>query len=170
MHIIESVVIWMAPPRGPTARRSDPAPVVVHVEQDIHRELPGWQPASISTSTPISRWSIRPPSGSTASSTSGSTSSPNGLFDLAEIAFERVGLSRSYADAGKIKEKLQPAIDELEGKGFLRPLSRDERYVKEGKAWRSASSSSPPPSARRRRPGPPPSRSRPSSPSWSSAA
>ena len=35
-------------------------------------------------------------------------------FDLAEIAFDRVGLSRSYADAYKIKEKLQPAIDELE--------------------------------------------------------
>ena len=35
-------------------------------------------------------------------------------FDLDEIAFDRVGLSRSYADADKIKEKLQPAIDELE--------------------------------------------------------
>jgi hypothetical protein len=61
---------------------------------------------------------------------------PEWLFDLAEIAFERVGLSRNYADAGKIKEKLQPAIDELEGRGFLRPMSRDERYVKEGKAWK----------------------------------
>jgi hypothetical protein len=49
-------------------------------------------------------------------------------FDLHEIAFERVGLSRSYADAGKIKEKLQPALDELEAIGFLRPFSRDERY------------------------------------------
>ena len=49
-------------------------------------------------------------------------------FDLKEIAFERVGLSRSYADAYKIKEKLQPAIDELEAVGFLRPLSRDDRY------------------------------------------
>jgi plasmid replication initiation protein len=35
-------------------------------------------------------------------------------FDLNEIAFERVGLSRGYAhDAGKIKEKLQPALNEL---------------------------------------------------------
>jgi hypothetical protein len=49
-------------------------------------------------------------------------------FDLAEIAFERVGLSRSYADAYKIKEKLQPAIDELERIGFLKPLGRHERY------------------------------------------
>jgi len=49
-------------------------------------------------------------------------------FDLHEIAFERVGLSRSYADAYKIKEKLQPAIDELEAIGFLRPLNRDDRY------------------------------------------
>jgi Replication initiator protein A len=50
------------------------------------------------------------------------------VFDLEEIAFERVGLSRSYADAYKIKEKLQPAIDELEAVGFLCPLSRDDRY------------------------------------------
>jgi hypothetical protein len=49
-------------------------------------------------------------------------------FDLNEIAFDRIGLSRSYADAGKIKEKLQPAIDELESIGFLRPLTRDDRY------------------------------------------
>ena len=49
-------------------------------------------------------------------------------FDLAEIAFDRVGLSRSYADAYKIKEKLQPAIYELERIGFLKPLSRHERY------------------------------------------
>jgi hypothetical protein len=49
-------------------------------------------------------------------------------FDLNEIAFDRVGLSRSYADAGKIKEKLQPAIEELEAIGLLRPLSREDRY------------------------------------------
>jgi Replication initiator protein A len=50
-------------------------------------------------------------------------------FDLNEIAFDRVGLSRNYErNAGKIKEKLQPAIDELEAIGFLRPLSRAERY------------------------------------------
>ena len=52
------------------------------------------------------------------------------IFDLKEIAFERVGLSRSYADAGKIKEKLQPAIAELEAIGFLKPLSRDARYTR----------------------------------------
>ena len=52
------------------------------------------------------------------------------VFDLEEIAFERVGLSRSYADAYKIKEKLQPAIDELEAVGFLRPLGRDDRYTR----------------------------------------
>jgi hypothetical protein len=51
------------------------------------------------------------------------------VFDLGEIAFERVGLSRNYGhNAGKIKEKLQPAIDELEAVGFLRPLGRDDRY------------------------------------------
>lgn len=49
-------------------------------------------------------------------------------FGLKEIAFDRVGLSRSYADAYKIKEKLQPAIEELEAIGFLAPLPRSERY------------------------------------------
>ncbi len=49
-------------------------------------------------------------------------------FDLNEIAFDRVGLSRSYTNAYKIKEKLQPAIDELEAIGFVRPLSSDDRY------------------------------------------
>jgi plasmid replication initiation protein len=53
-------------------------------------------------------------------------------FDLNEIALERVGLSRNYSDAGKLKEKLQPAIDELVEIGFLYPLKRDERYVKTG--------------------------------------
>ena len=52
-------------------------------------------------------------------------------FDLNEIAFDRVGLSRGYlGNAGKIKEKLQPAIEELEAIGLLRPLSRDQRYTK----------------------------------------
>jgi hypothetical protein len=52
-------------------------------------------------------------------------------FDLDEIAFDRVGLSRSYkGNAGKIKEKLQPAIDELEAIGFLKPLSRSDRYTR----------------------------------------
>ena len=52
-------------------------------------------------------------------------------FDLGEIAFDRVGLSRSYqGNAGKIKEKLQPAIEELESIGLLRPLSREQRYTK----------------------------------------
>ena len=49
-------------------------------------------------------------------------------FDLKEIAFERVGLSRKYADAYKLKEKLQPAISELESIGFLQPLDPDKRF------------------------------------------
>jgi hypothetical protein len=50
-------------------------------------------------------------------------------FDLNEIAFDRVGLSRGYeGNAGKIKAKLHPAIEELESIGFLHPLSREKRY------------------------------------------
>ena len=51
-------------------------------------------------------------------------------FDLQVFAFEHVGLSRSYSDNGKLKEKLQPAIDELTAIGFLEPMSREERYAK----------------------------------------
>lgn len=62
---------------------------------------------------------------------------PDWLFDLKEIAFERVGLSRNYGhNVAKIKEKLQPAIDELESLGFLEPLSREERYVKDSGGWK----------------------------------
>ncbi len=49
-------------------------------------------------------------------------------FDLNEVAFDRLGLSRNYTNAYKIKEKLHPAIDELESIGFLRPLSHECRY------------------------------------------
>ena len=52
-------------------------------------------------------------------------------FDLPELAFERVGLSRNYAP-WKIKQKLQPAIEELEAIGFLEPMSPADRYTKTG--------------------------------------
>jgi hypothetical protein len=48
-----------------------------------------------------------------------------------------VGFSRNYAhNVAKIREKLQPAIDELERIGFLEPLSRDERYFKAEDTWK----------------------------------
>jgi hypothetical protein len=57
-------------------------------------------------------------------------------FDLREIAFERVGLSRNYdGNAAKIREKLQPAIEELEAIGFLEPMIKDERYERKGRDW-----------------------------------
>lgn len=57
-------------------------------------------------------------------------------FDLREFACEHVGLSRKY-DIGKIKEKLEPSLRELEEKHFLEPLRREERYVQVGRgAWR----------------------------------
>ena len=56
----------------------------------------------------------------------------NLTFDLDKFAFEKIGLSRSYTDSGKIKEKLQHAIEELTDAGFLEPMSREERYTKIG--------------------------------------
>ena len=62
---------------------------------------------------------------------------PDWTFDLRDLAFEHIGLSRNYSgNAGKIKEKLQPAIDELEAAGFLIASPKDERYTKDGKNWK----------------------------------
>jgi hypothetical protein len=51
-------------------------------------------------------------------------------FGLRELAFEHVGLSRNYTDA-KIKEKLAPALEELEGIRFLKRVE----YAKVGRGW-----------------------------------
>ena len=56
-------------------------------------------------------------------------------FELKDFAFEHVGLSRTYRDAGKIKEKLRRGIEELEEVGFLQPLPSDERFIKQGRRW-----------------------------------
>jgi Replication initiator protein A len=61
---------------------------------------------------------------------------PDWTFDLRDFAFEHVGLSRNYTDNGKLKEKLQPGIEELEAAGFLEPMSKDDRYQKEGRSWK----------------------------------
>ncbi len=68
-------------------------------------------------------------------------------FDLKELAFEHVGLSRNY-DTGRIKEKLGPAIAMLESRGFIAPLPREKRYVKQGRnGWRVTFTKSAKPSA-----------------------
>jgi len=60
---------------------------------------------------------------------------PDWTYDLRELAFEHIGMSRNYT-AAKLKEKLRPALDELEGIGFLAPMSPAERYSKTGRgAW-----------------------------------
>lgn len=57
-------------------------------------------------------------------------------FDLRELAFGHIGLSRNYT-AAKIKEKIQPALDELEAIGFLAKANREERYEKVGRGeWK----------------------------------
>jgi hypothetical protein len=57
-------------------------------------------------------------------------------YDLAEVAFEKIGLSREY-EPWKVKQKLQPAIEELETRGFLEPLATKERYIRVGYGrWR----------------------------------
>jgi hypothetical protein len=53
-------------------------------------------------------------------------------FDLRELAFEHVGLSRNYAPR-KVKEKLKPALEELEGIDFLEPMTNADRYAKVGR-------------------------------------
>jgi len=57
-------------------------------------------------------------------------------FDLHEFAFEKMGMSRNY-DTGKVKEKLEPAITELEGRNYLTTCTKQKRFVKKGpKNWK----------------------------------
>jgi hypothetical protein len=51
-------------------------------------------------------------------------------FDLKDFARTHVGLSDSYEGGTQLARKLRPAIEELEAKGFLEPLDRDERFVR----------------------------------------
>ena len=58
------------------------------------------------------------------------------VFDLRQLAFDHVGLSRNYT-AAKIKEKLKTALDELEGIGFIKAMTPAERYVSTGRGqWK----------------------------------
>lgn len=50
-------------------------------------------------------------------------------FDLNEFSCEHIGLSRNNPPT-KLKRHLQPAIEELEGIGFLEPMPAGERYLK----------------------------------------
>jgi len=50
--------------------------------------------------------------------------------DLKVLAFEKVGVSRSYQDAAQIKRLLLPAIRELEDAGFLMKALPEERFEK----------------------------------------
>ena len=54
---------------------------------------------------------------------------PDWTYDLRELAFEHVGMSRNYAPR-KIKQELNHALKELEGIGFLEPMTAAERYSK----------------------------------------
>lgn len=48
--------------------------------------------------------------------------------DLKVLAFEKIGVSRSYQDAAQIKRLVLPAIRELEEAGFLNPLPPKKRF------------------------------------------
>src|SRR4051794_20170595 len=52
------------------------------------------------------------------------------LFDLKEFALDHVGLSRKYEGNIQLARKLDPAIRELEERGFLAPLSPEDRFKK----------------------------------------
>ena len=54
-------------------------------------------------------------------------------LDLRVFACEHIGLDRGYKDNGKLKEKLEPALTELEAIGFLEPMPRSQRYTKVGR-------------------------------------
>lgn len=51
-------------------------------------------------------------------------------FDLKEFALDHVGLSRKYEGNIQLARKLEPAVRELEERGFLLPLAKEERFKK----------------------------------------
>ena len=58
-------------------------------------------------------------------------------YDLKILAFEKIGISRSYTDASQIKRVLMPAIKELEKKRFIVPAAPEERFEKISRGqWR----------------------------------
>jgi hypothetical protein len=57
-------------------------------------------------------------------------------FDLQTLAFEHLGMSRTY-DNTQIRRALQPAIEELERIGFIEPAPAEKRYRKMNRgSWR----------------------------------
>lgn len=56
-------------------------------------------------------------------------------FDLKDFSCEHIGLGRNYEGGKQIVRKLQPALSELEGAGFLEPMPDSERYSKLGRNW-----------------------------------
>lgn len=53
-------------------------------------------------------------------------------FDLRTFACEHIGLSKNY-HTGELKRVLMPALSELEARGFLRPASAEERFIRAGR-------------------------------------
>jgi hypothetical protein len=52
-------------------------------------------------------------------------------FDLVNLAYHKLGIAKSYL-VGNIKQRLQPAIEELEAVGFIKAAPKEERYSKHG--------------------------------------
>jgi hypothetical protein len=50
-------------------------------------------------------------------------------FNLKELAWEHIGLSRNYDCAG-LKRKLHPAIEELERRQYVKPMGEEDRFRK----------------------------------------
>jgi Replication initiator protein A len=50
-------------------------------------------------------------------------------FDLHTLAFQKLGMSRNY-QTGNLKQKLLPAIQELEEIGFITPMEKKQRFKK----------------------------------------
>ena len=56
-------------------------------------------------------------------------------FDLIELAINKLGIAQTY-QIGNIKQRLQPAIEELENVGFIKAQPKEKRYQKHGVgAW-----------------------------------
>src|SRR4051794_15379054 len=63
---------------------------------------------------------------------------PRWEFDLRDFAFNHLGMSRTgYEGDGHLAKQLRPAIEELEARGFLEPLTEEARFERRSRGpWR----------------------------------
>ena len=108
------------------------------MERGHFQKLSGWIPQEPQPGLLFQLEQCDCESGSIVFSTSGFISSRIGISICRIFAYNHIGLSRSsYEGNGHLARKLRPAIEELQAKGFLEPLTEQARFERRSRSeWR----------------------------------